>query len=71
MPNWPRGPTGTLRPGVSVSARAYPARPGANVLESIPGAGPEMVALAKAGGLMHGLDITLADGKKLYFGPAQ
>jgi hypothetical protein len=29
------------------------------------------VALAKAGGLVHGLEITLPDGKKLYFGPAE
>ena len=68
---WKFGSGGTVEPGIKVSARVYPARPNTRVLETLVGASPEMLELAKASQVVHGLEIRLADGKKLYFGPAQ
>lgn len=68
---WTFGPNGTLKLGDTISIKAFPLKPGANATEAIRGAGPEMMTLAKAGGLMHGLEVLLPGGKKLYFGPAE
>ena len=63
-------PAGTLQLGDAVSATGYPAQPNIDLAAAIPGAPPEMMQVAKAGGLVHGIEITrLKDGKKLYFGP--
>jgi hypothetical protein len=60
----------TLQPGSEISATGYPAKPDIDLAAAIPGAPPEMMQAARAGGLVHGLEITrLKDGKKLYFGP--
>jgi hypothetical protein len=68
----PKGSDSTIQPGSRISATAYPARPNINLDDAIPGAPPMMLQAAKAGGLMHGIEITrLKDGKKFYFGPAK
>jgi hypothetical protein len=67
---WAFGPNGTLTLGVTISIKAFPLKADANAVEAIRGAGPEMMAVAKTGGLMHGVEVTLPGGKKLYFGPA-
>jgi hypothetical protein len=68
---WSFGPNGTLAPGVTISIKAFPLKAGANAAEAIRGAGPEMMGLARTGGLMHGVEVILPSGKKLYFGPAE
>jgi hypothetical protein len=68
---WKFGPKGTIDLGVTISIKAFPLKPGVNALEAIRGAGPELMAVAKTGGLVHGVEVILADGKKLYFGPAE
>jgi len=63
-------PAGTLQLGETVSATGYAAKPNIDLAAAIPGAPPEMLQPARAGGLVHGIEITrLRDGKKLYFGP--
>jgi hypothetical protein len=66
----PKGSDSTVQPGSRVSATAYPARPKIDLDAAIPGAPPMMLQAAKAGGLMHGIEITrVNDGKTFYFGP--
>jgi Family of unknown function (DUF6152) len=63
-------PDGTLQLGEAVSATGYPAKPNIDLAAAIPGAPPEMMQVAKAGGLVHGLQVTrLKDDKTFYFGP--
>jgi hypothetical protein len=63
-----------VRMGATISVRGFRAKRGANVVDTI--AGPRRGALArvmdlaKAGRIMYGTQITLADGKKVPFGSA-
>jgi hypothetical protein len=68
---WSFGPNGTLALGTTVSIKAFPLKEGANALEVIRGAGPEMMSVAKAGSVWHGVEVILPNGKKMYFGPAE
>jgi hypothetical protein len=63
----------TLKGGEFISVVVYRARPGANVVETVPTPKPgraleRVLELAKAGHLAHGTEITLPDGHKLLFG---
>ena len=63
------GPGGTVSLGDTVTVRAFPGRRGADMLAAIPaGAPPEVADLAKAGRLMRGIEVALADGKTMPFG---
>jgi hypothetical protein len=68
---WRFGRQGMIHPGFEVSVRVYPAKPNSNALESVGRIPPNMLEAAKAGGLVHGVEFTFSDGKKLYFGPGQ
>jgi Family of unknown function (DUF6152) len=63
-----------VKMGAIISVRGFRAKPGVNVADTI--AGPRRGALervmdlAKAGRIMYGTQITLADGKKVPFGSA-
>jgi hypothetical protein len=63
-----------VKMGAIISVRGFRAKPGANVADTI--AGPRRGALervmdlAKAGRIMYGTQITLADGKTVPFGSA-
>jgi hypothetical protein len=58
--------------GSPVSATAYRGKAGANLTLVLPHGSPEEdLALAKAGRLVHGIDVTFADGKPLPFGPGK
>ena len=63
-----------VRVGASVTVHGFRARPGAKVADTIPGARrgalERVMDLAKAGRIMYGTQITLADGKKVPFGSA-
>jgi hypothetical protein len=68
---WKFGREGMIHPGFEVKVRVYPAKANANALESVGRIPPNMLEAAKAGGLVHGLEFTFSDGKKLYFGPSR
>jgi hypothetical protein len=63
-----------VRAGAVITVRGFRAKPGARVADTIPGvrrgALERVVDLAKAGRIMYGTQITLADGKKVPFGSA-
>jgi hypothetical protein len=66
----PKGTDATVQLGFRVRATAYPARSNIDLDAAIPGAPPMMLQAAKAGGLMHGIEITrVKDGQTFYFGP--
>jgi hypothetical protein len=60
-----------IHPGFEVSVQVYSAKPNSKALESVGRIPPNMLEAAKDGGLVHGLEFTFSDGKKLYFGPRQ
>ena len=68
-------------PTETVSVTAYPAKPGVNLASTLvideANMGPALLTtmkrvaeIQKAGHLVHGADVTLADGRKLLFGEA-
>ena len=75
---WRFGPAGQVKPGVSASVSVFLPNPGSNAAqtlgaklrESLPtGLSPVTEATLKAGRLAQGVDVKLADGKTLPFGP--
>jgi hypothetical protein len=63
-----------VRMGAIIRVRGFRAKPGANVVDTIEGprrgALERVMELAKAGRIMYGTQITMADGKKVPFGSA-
>ena len=75
---WRFGPTGQVKPGTSASASVFLPKPGstaaqtlsARLRETMPaGISPVSEAALKAGRLAHGIEVKLADGQTLPFGP--
>jgi hypothetical protein len=54
--------------GETVSVNVFRPRPGTNLADVVPGDHPGLQEIAKAGRIARGLDLTLADGRKLAFG---
>jgi hypothetical protein len=65
---WRIGPGGSLLPGDQVTVTVFHARANAKVAETVPASMPAAVEAAKAGRLVHGTEVTKADGQKLVFG---
>jgi hypothetical protein len=75
---WRFGPAGQVKPGVSARVSVFLPKPGsiaaqtlgAKLRETLPtGISPVTEAALKAGRLAHGVEVTLADGQTLPFGP--
>ena len=77
---WRLGPAGQVKPGVTASVSVFLPKPqstaaqtlGAKLRESTPtGISPVAEAALKAGRLAQGVEVKLADGQTLPFGPAK
>jgi hypothetical protein len=75
---WRFGPAGQVKPGVSASVSVFLPKPGstaaqmlgARLRESLPmGVSPATEGTLKAGRLAQGVEVKLADGQTLPFGP--
>jgi hypothetical protein len=75
---WRFGPAGQVKPGTSTSVSVFLPKPGstaaqmlsAGLRESLPtGISPVTEAALKAGRLAQGIEVQLADGQTLPFGP--
>jgi hypothetical protein len=75
---WRFGPAGQVKPGVSASVSVFLPKPGsiaaqtlgARLRETLPaGLSPVTEAALKAGRLAQGVEVKLADGQTLPFGP--
>lgn len=75
---WRFGPAGQVKPGISTSVSVFLPKPGSNAAqtlgaklrESTPtGISPVADAALKAGRLAQGVEVRLADGQTLPFGP--
>jgi hypothetical protein len=75
---WRLGPAGQVKPGVSASVSVFLPKPGsiaaqtlgARLRETMPtGISPVTEAVLKAGRLAQGIEVKLADGQTLPFGP--
>lgn len=64
-------PKGTVRPGDAVSVVTFRPRSSAKLAESLPSSiDMKILELAKTGHVLRGTEVTLADGKKMPFGPS-
>ena len=63
--------SGPVKPGDVVAITAFPLRPTADQIAIVSPNVPEVLELAKEGRLVHGVDITLSDDRKLAFGSAE
>jgi hypothetical protein len=75
---WRFGPAGQVKPGTAASVSVFLPKPGstaaqalgARLRETMPaGLSPVTEAALKAGRLAQGVEVTLADGRTLPFGP--
>ena len=75
---WRFGPAGQVKPGIATNVSVFLPKPGsmaaqrlgANLREALPtGLSPATEAALKAGRLAQGVEVTLADGQTLPFGP--
>jgi hypothetical protein len=73
--------TNMAMPSETIGVTAFPARPGVNLAATLTideakmppalvTAMKQVATIQKAGRLVHGIDVTLADGRKLLFGEA-
>jgi hypothetical protein len=60
--------TAPVKPNDMVRIAVFLARPGTNLAATVPADHAGLAEIASAGRLVHGTDITLADGQKLVFG---
>ena len=64
-------PKGPVRPGDAVSVVTFRPRSSAKLAESLPPTiEMKILELAKTGHVLRGTEVTLADGKKMVFGPS-
>jgi hypothetical protein len=55
-------------PGMIMTATTYPAKAGANLVDAIPTAPPEVHEAATAGRLVHGTELQMPDGRTIVVG---
>jgi hypothetical protein len=57
-----------VAPGAILTVTAFAAKKGKDLAEAIPSASQDVLDAAKAGRLVHGIEVVLPDGRKISFG---
>jgi uncharacterized protein DUF6152 len=60
-----------VAPGAVLTVTAFAATEGKDLAEAIPSASQDVLDAAKAGRLVHGIEVVLADGRKISFGEGE
>jgi hypothetical protein len=58
----------TIAPGMTLAVTTFAAKPGTNLVDAIPSAPSEVHAAARAGHLVHGVELQLPDGATITVG---
>jgi hypothetical protein len=58
----------TIAPGMILAVTTFAAKPGTNLIDAIPSAPPEVHGAARAGHLVHGVELQLPDGGTIAVG---